>query len=595
MQHTHEELFGSDSDEAEAATPAVAHSPTASDARVDEILAGAAGAACRAALGRSPSASEIECYENDPDGFEEEMMDDEEEEDDDEEEEEEKKEEEEEEEEEELDDGEEEEGGEEATYSLPSLPSEHLKSVDAHVCKANAAGFYASDNNIVAVQLPVKASDDSINYLLVAARLVPKAESVRRQSRAVVTDRRGEHGELVMGQSMATTSVGTRCRLVANVLVHATTAASRTELQQIFGMQPFLTWLAILDHPDHPALVLEPVHTLQNVAPANEAEIKRFRAPEDASGERQESRGTRWLRLLFEGAVAGSVDGVVAPLLSMKEVGKAAKAAEKQVAAAATAASREAKEAAKAVRRQQQAVRRQQQQQQRTAAAAGAAAPPPTLPPTLPPPTQPVPPTLPPPTQPVPPTLPPPTLPPTLPLLWPTNGLPVGAVCSLLPTPGTSQRRVVTVVAALPTGTYSVHERSGRAHVVGSERLELMSLPPQEPSPDDRRRNERRLHDERRRDRRDEPHSRATPKPKAKRRHRSRDSSCSSSSSSSSNEATPFSAHQRRRRLDELEAADRAGLRVDVERDERKREKRRVSEKKKRKRARKRERRKRDS
>ena len=88
MQHTYEELFGSDSDEAEAATPAVAHSPTASDARVDEILAGAAGAACRAALCCSPTASEIELYENYPDGFEEEMMDDDEEEDDEEEEEE---------------------------------------------------------------------------------------------------------------------------------------------------------------------------------------------------------------------------------------------------------------------------------------------------------------------------------------------------------------------------------------------------------------------------------------------------------------------------------------------------------------------------
>ena len=74
MQHTHEELFGSDSDEAEAATPAVAQSPTASDARVDEILRyGARGrAACTAALGCSPTASEFELYEKDPEGFEEE-------------------------------------------------------------------------------------------------------------------------------------------------------------------------------------------------------------------------------------------------------------------------------------------------------------------------------------------------------------------------------------------------------------------------------------------------------------------------------------------------------------------------------------------
>ena len=572
MQHTHAELFGSDSDEAEAATPAVAPSPTASDARVDEILRDGARAACRAALGRSPTASEVELYENDPEGFEEEMMDEEDEE------------EEEEEEEEELDDGEEEEGGEgggeegseEATYGLARLPKKHLESVDAHVGKANGAGFYASESTIVPVQLPVKVSDGSINYLVIAGRLMPKAESVRRQRVSVAADARGERGELVMGQSVATTSAGTRCRLVANVLVHATTAASRTELQQIFGTQSFQTWHAIIDHPDHPALVLEPVHMLQNVAPATEAEIERFGAREDASGKRQESRGTRWLRLLFEGAVAGSVDGVVAPLLSMKEVGKAAKAAEKQAkaaekqaAAAARAASREAKEAAKA--------RRQQQQQQRAAAAPAAAAPPPAK------------------AAPLPPAKAAalgahPNPAPTLPL--PTNGLPVGAVCSLLPTPGDSKRRVVTVVAALPTGAYSVHERSGRGHVVGSERLELISLPPQGSSPDDRRRNERRLDDDRRRDRRDEPHSRATPKPKAKQRHRSRDSSCSSSSSSSSDEETPFSAHQRRRRLDELEAADRARLRADVERDERKREKRREKQKEKHKRARKRERRK---
>ena len=523
MQHTHAELFGSDSDEAEAATPAVAPSPTASDARVDEILRDGARAACRAALGRSPTASEVELYD-----FEEEMMDEE-----DEEEDEEDDDEEEEEEEEELDDGEEEEGGEgggeegseEATYGLARLPKKHLESVDAHVGKANGAGFYASESTIVPVQLPVKVSDGSINYLVIAGRLMPKAESVRRQRVSVAADARGERGELVMGQSVATTSAGTRCRLVANVLVHATTAASRTELQQIFGTQSFQTWHAIIDHPDHPALVLEPVHMLQNVAPATEAEIERFGAREDASGKRQESRGTRWLRLLFEGAVAGSVDGVVAPLLSMKEVGKAAKAAEKQAkaaekqaAAAARAASREAKEAAKA---------RRQQQQQRAAAAAAAAAPPPAKAAPLPP------------AKAAP--LPPakaaamgarPNPAPTLPL--PTKGLPVGAVCSLLPTPGDSKRRVVTVVAALPTGAYSVHERSGRGHVVGSERLELISLPPQGSSPDDRRRNERRLDDDRRRDRRDEPHSRATPKPKAKQRHRSRDSSCSSSSSSSS-------------------------------------------------------------
>ena len=129
---------------------------------------------------------------------------------------------------------------------------------------------------------------------------------------------------------------------MANILVHATSATARTELQQIFGTHSFQNWLAILDHPDHPALVLEPVHTLQNVALATEAEIERFGAPKDANGEQLVSRGTQWLRELCQGAQAGSMDGV-ATLLSMKEVGKAAKAAEKKAAAAATAASREAK------------------------------------------------------------------------------------------------------------------------------------------------------------------------------------------------------------------------------------------------------------
>ena len=67
-----EELFGSDSDPDEAALLPAA-SPTASERRENEILA---SAACRAVLGRSPTASEFELYEEDPEGFEEAMMDD---------------------------------------------------------------------------------------------------------------------------------------------------------------------------------------------------------------------------------------------------------------------------------------------------------------------------------------------------------------------------------------------------------------------------------------------------------------------------------------------------------------------------------------
>ena len=564
------ELFGSDSESGEAGAevkPKVAPSPTASDARVDEILKA------------NTSGSSDESEEEDEDD-EEEMEDEEGEE---EEGEEEEGEEEEEEEEEKLDDGEEEEGGEgggeegsegggeegskEATYSLASLSSEHLESVGAHVCKANAAGFYASNNNIMPVQLPVKVSDESINYMVIGARLVPKPQSVR--SRAVAVD---ERAEIVMGESMVD-AAGTRCRLVANVLVHATTAASRTELQQIFGTQSFQNWLAILDHPDHPALVLEPVHTLQNVAPATEAEIKRFRAPlrEDASGERQESRGTQWLRLLFEGAVAGSVDGVVAPLLSMKEVGMAAKAAKKQAAKAAMDAARKEKAAA-----------REEKAAKRAAKAAAKAAAPPRLPPRPPPRPSP---------QPSPrpsPRLPPPPKPEhtarTAPKpMWPAHGLPVGAECNLRPAAASvnlKNRKVTVAVVHASSSTYTVRERSGRTHVVSSERLQLLSLPAQAADGEGRR-DDRRNHD-RRDDRRDE-RTPASKLNKAKRsRDSSRDSSGHDSSSSSSSDDSPLSAHQRRRKLAELEAAEHARLRADVERDERKRMKR--AEKRKRKR-----------
>lgn len=75
--------------------------------------------------------------------------------------------------------------------------------------------------------------------------------------------------------------------------------------------------------------------------------------------------------------------------------------------------------------------------------------------------------------------------------------------------------------------------------------------------------------------------------PKHGSRASDRSSSDSDSSGSDSSDDSPLSAHQRRRKLEELEAAERARMRADVERDERKRRKR--EKKKKRKRERRRE------
>ena len=205
------------------------------------------------------------------------------------------------------------------------LPPQHLESISQHVAKANAAGFYASDNVIIPVQIPLKVADDSINYILIAGRLAPV---VGRGSRAVPAD---GLRELTMGQSMVTVA-STRFRLVANVLVHCTTAGARTELQEIFGTQPFHTWLALLDNPDLPSLVLEPVHRLQNIADATQREIESFRGPMHGV-----SRGTAWLHTLCKGAQDGSVDGVD-KVLSLQDVTKVARAIERQATAAAKVA-----------------------------------------------------------------------------------------------------------------------------------------------------------------------------------------------------------------------------------------------------------------
>ena len=147
---------------------------------------------------------------------------------------------------------------------------------------------------------------------------------------------------LTMGRSMADID-GMRCCLVANILVHATTAVSRTELQAIFGIVNFRMWLAILDNPDLPGLILAPVHELQGIADATEAELRRFSAPLDENGNRLQSRGTQWLASVLEGAQKGAMQGVD-PLMSLKQVRLAGRAAERDTARTAAQA-RKAKKA----------------------------------------------------------------------------------------------------------------------------------------------------------------------------------------------------------------------------------------------------------
>ena len=108
------------------------------------------------------------------------------------------------------------------------MPPAHLESIGRHVGKANAGGFYESDSNLAPVQLPLK--DGSIAYVIIAGRLSPVADRIGR-SRTVSTE---TLGELTMGQSMADVA-GTRFRLVANMLVHALTKASRANLHVIFS------------------------------------------------------------------------------------------------------------------------------------------------------------------------------------------------------------------------------------------------------------------------------------------------------------------------------------------------------------------------
>ena len=86
-----------------------------------------------------------------------------------------------------------------STHSLPpsfvvsplcfQLPPAHLESIGAHVAKANAGGFYASDSTLVPVQLPLK--DGSIAYVIIAGRLSPVADRLER-SRTVSTETLGE-------------------------------------------------------------------------------------------------------------------------------------------------------------------------------------------------------------------------------------------------------------------------------------------------------------------------------------------------------------------------------------------------------------------
>ena len=150
---------------------------------------------------------------------------------------------------------------------------------------------------------------------------------------------------------------GTRCCLVANILVHATTAVSRTELQAIFGMVSFRMWLAILDNPDLPGLILAPVHELQGIADATEAELRRFSAPLDEEGNKLQSRGTQWLASVLEGAQNGAMKGVN-PLISLKHARLAGRAAEREAAKFAAQARKAETEAALSAAKESKATRK---------------------------------------------------------------------------------------------------------------------------------------------------------------------------------------------------------------------------------------------
>ena len=202
--------------------------------------------------------------------------------------------------------------------------------------------------------------------MLIAYQLSPLATPNRAvRSRPVST---GGLGVLTMGQSMADIH-GKRCCLVANILVHATTAVSRTELQSIFGTVSFRVWLAILDNPEFQGLILVPVHELLGIADVTEAELKHFSASRDENGNRLQSRGTKWLASVLEGAQKGAMQGVD-PLMSWKQVLLAGKAAEKEVTKKAAQARKAETEAASSAEQKSKATRKAEAAAAKTEAAA---------------------------------------------------------------------------------------------------------------------------------------------------------------------------------------------------------------------------------
>ena len=202
--------------------------------------------------------------------------------------------------------------------------------------------------------------------MLIAYQLSPLATPNRAvRSRPVST---GGLGVLTMGKSMADIH-GKRCCLVANILVHATTAVSRTELQSIFGTVSFRVWLAILDNPEFQGLILVPVHELLGIADVTEAELKHFSASRDENGNRLQSRGTQWLASVLEGAQKGAMQGVD-PLMSWKQVLLAGKAAEKEVTKKAAQARKAETEAASSAEQKSKATRKAEAAAAKTEAAA---------------------------------------------------------------------------------------------------------------------------------------------------------------------------------------------------------------------------------
>jgi hypothetical protein len=186
--------------------------------------------------------------------------------------------------------GEEGEAGEDGSRFYCNLEPELQAQIRRHICKAGAGGFSADAREIMLpLPWPTPSKDGSFVYLIFAGRLVPR---IRTSSRKAADTR----SDIVTGKSMGTIG-NMRFRLVAPVLLYATTSTARTEFQAVVCGLPFSTWLVVLEHPSLPCLVVAPAHHLESVAAATEDELDFY-----GSAEGTHSRGTSFMQSLIDGA-----------------------------------------------------------------------------------------------------------------------------------------------------------------------------------------------------------------------------------------------------------------------------------------------------